>query len=124
VGRFVTRTLPRFSAGNIRISYLDVGAFLSVARAEYQSEYSVSGAGLHTIIRATPSRSFKNDAAGRELCAWGRYFTFTGKVYGAAQSINARQDEAEAFIAEYAPGKKSSDSPRSQSSAGVQSCRR
>jgi hypothetical protein len=74
------------------------------------TEYSVSGEGLHVIMKAKPSRNFKNDKAGRELYDRTRYFIFTGASYHEEPlPIAERQEEAEAFIAEYTPRK---DAPR------------
>ncbi|HEY7184330.1 MAG TPA: hypothetical protein VIC84_23040, partial [Blastocatellia bacterium] len=72
------------------------------------TEYSASGAGLHIIVKAKPSRNFKNDRAGRELYDRTRYFIFTGASYHEEPlPIAERRQEAEAFIAEYAPRKES-----------------
>jgi uncharacterized protein DUF927/Cch-like protein len=74
------------------------------------TEFSVSGAGLHIIMKAKPSRNFKNDKAGREMYDKTRYFIFTGASYHEDPlPIAERQEEAEAFIKEYAPRR---DSPR------------
>src|SRR5215831_17620187 len=52
-----------------------------VERFDSYTELSVSGQGAHVLIKAKPSRNFKNDGAGRELYDKGRYFTFTGNSY-------------------------------------------
>jgi hypothetical protein len=78
-----------------------------VERFNSYTELSVSGSGLHVIMKAQPSRNFKNNDLGRELYDRTRYFIFTGASYHEdPPAIAERQEEAEAFIAEYSPRKK------------------
>ena len=74
------------------------------------TEYSPSGQGLHILFRLSRSlhdidASFntgkKNTALGIEIYDSGRYFTFTGKVYGEAKSINERTEQAGQVITKY-----------------------
>src|SRR5262249_9278654 len=45
-----------------------------IERFNSYTEFSVSGAGLHAIMKAQPSRNFKNDDLGRELYDRTRFF--------------------------------------------------
>lgn len=53
------------------------------------TEYSPSGNGLHTIIKASTPNGRRRD--GVELYTQGRFFTFTGNIYGAPKPIADRQ---------------------------------
>jgi len=56
------------------------------------TEYSPSGNGLHTIIKARTPNGRRRD--GVELYTSGRFFTFTGNIYGAPKPIAERQSLA------------------------------
>jgi primase-polymerase (primpol)-like protein len=49
-----------------------------VACAESYAEKSVSGTGIHTIIRGNVEKALANKKAGIEIYDTGRYFCFTG----------------------------------------------
>jgi hypothetical protein len=71
------------------------------------TEYSVSGIGLHTIVKAKPGHNGKNSKAGFEIYDKTRFFTFTGDSYhDAPLPIAERQEVVDAFVAEYFPPKK------------------
>lgn len=53
------------------------------------TEYSPSGNGLHTIIKARTPNGRRRD--GVELYTSGRFFTFTGKIYGQYRPILEQQ---------------------------------
>lgn len=78
-----------------------------VERFDSYTELSVSGGGLHAIMKAVPSRNFKNDKLGREIYDRTRFFIFTGISYHEdPRPIAERQEEADAFVAAYDPRKK------------------
>jgi hypothetical protein len=86
------------------------------------TEYSVSGEGLHIIIKATPSVGFNNNDVGRELYDRKRYFCFTGDSHhDEPMPIAERQDVAEAFIKEYDPKNKRKGQSSSEGKKGKKS---
>ena len=77
-----------------------------IERFDSYTEYSVSGNGLHVIIRAKPSSRFNNHDVGRELYDQGRYFCFTGDSYHyhlEPKPIGERREVTEDFIRAFDP---------------------
>lgn len=66
------------------------------------TEFSPSGNGLHTIIKANTPNGRRRD--GVELYTQGRFFTFTGKVYGEFKPIAERQELAMQLYTEMGNG--------------------
>ena len=61
------------------------------------AEYSVSGGGLHIIVRASVEQGVRTSSRSRldipvEIYSHGRYFTMTGSVYGKPSSIANAQN--------------------------------
>jgi len=54
------------------------------------SELSPSGKGLHIIVKATIPHGRKRSFI--EVYSWGRFFTFTGNVFGPTRPIEDRQE--------------------------------
>lgn len=54
------------------------------------SELSPSGKGLHIIVKATIPHGRKRSFI--EVYSWGRFFTFTGNVFGGQRPIEDRQE--------------------------------
>lgn len=70
------------------------------------TEISPSGKGLHILFRITGSLSDigtrrKNDELGVEAYSEGRYFTITGRVYGALKPIVERTGEVKVVYEKY-----------------------
>lgn len=83
-----------------------------IERFNSYTEFSVSGGGLHAIMKARPFRNFKNNEAGREIYDRTRFFIFTGLSYHEEpRPIAERQEEADAFVSEYSPRKKNEPKP-------------
>ena len=66
------------------------------ALASY-TEYSVSGGGLHIIVRASVEQGIRASIRSRldipvEIYSHGRYFTMTGSVYGEPANITQAQN--------------------------------
>lgn len=77
-----------------------------VDRFDSYTEFSVSGNGLHTIIKAKLTAGFNNHDVGRELYDRSRFFAFTGDSYhDQPKPVAERQEVAEAFINAYNPKK-------------------
>jgi hypothetical protein len=91
-----------------------------VGRLDSYSEVSQSLAGIHVIVRA----ELKRDGHRTGTTPWGgnfevydrsRFFAFTGlKLDGAPSSIEDRQDELDALVAELLPEPAPSDTTESQ----------
>jgi putative DNA primase/helicase len=82
-----------------------------VQRLDSYAEYSPSGTGIHFVIRGIMpgGRGRKNSERGVEVYDRGRYFTVTDQhVEGTPTTVNERQPELEAVLAEFFPAKKSS----------------
>ena len=65
------------------------------------TEYSVSGRGLHVLVRATLDGGKRFGPL--EIYPHGRYFTMTGHVYGDLRQIRDAQEEIERLIAPPSP---------------------
>lgn len=73
-----------------------------LARLDSYSEYSFSGTGIHTWVRAALDAACKTPRA--ELYGRARFFTMTGnRVLGTPAAIEARQDVVDALVAELRP---------------------
>jgi hypothetical protein len=86
---------------------IEAGKLLEPARARIASlksytEVSVSGAGIHSIVRAKPGSTVKHTSTERghsiEIYSSGRYFTFTGVSAGTGE-IRPAVVEVNALIA-------------------------
>lgn len=69
------------------------------------TEYSVSGTGLHIIVKASLPQSFsgtgrKNSELGLEVYSYGRYFTFTGNTEN-DNTVQERSDELGILLEKY-----------------------
>ena len=69
---------------------------IAVALASY-TEYSVSGSGLHIIVRASVEQGIRASSRSRldipvEIYSHGRYFTMTVRAYGEPSSIAHAQN--------------------------------
>ena len=91
-------------------NFLTAEANEIVSLMDSYTEYSPSGQGLHILFKLSRSlheldASFntgkKNSALCIEIYDSGRYFTFTGRVYGESKSINERTEHARQVIAKY-----------------------
>lgn len=90
-----------------------------VATIDSYTEYSPSGKGLHILCKcpgANPIGS-RNDAIGLEMYNNGRFFTVTGKPYGAAKPIQERTEQVKAVYMEYLY-KPPKEQPKAQTCTG------
>lgn len=89
-----------------------------IATIDSYTEYSPSGKGLHILCKckgANPIGS-RNDAIGLEMYNNGRFFTVTGKPYGAAKPIQERAAQVEEVYMKYLY--KPKEQPKAQTGTG------
>ena len=74
-----------------------------VATIDSYTEYSPSGKGLHILCKCPGAKPIgsRNDAIGLEMYNNGRFFTVTGKPYGAAKPIQERTEQVKAVYMKY-----------------------
>ena len=69
------------------------------------TEYSPSGTGLHilceTVLKDIGRKKGINDTCAIEMYNHGRYFTFTGKIYGTPKPIEERSKEFQEIYEKY-----------------------
>ena len=86
-------------------------AAIALQLASY-TEWSVSGQGWHVVIRASLNGRGRHPA-GIGIFDRGRFFVFTGQhVTGTPETIEERQAELEAVLAEYLPREEPTREPR------------
>lgn len=74
-----------------------------VATIDSYTEYSPSGKGLHILCKCPGAKPIgsRNDAIGLEMYNNGRFFTVTGKPYGAVKPIQERTEQVKAVFMKY-----------------------
>lgn len=88
---------------------LDKRAAAVVEALDSYTEYSVSGTGLHVLIRAELAKGQRQGPL--EVYPHGRYFTVTGHVYGEAKGVRPAQSEVERIVRAMTPQKKAGARP-------------
>ncbi|MDR1482114.1 MAG: hypothetical protein LBI74_05750 [Synergistaceae bacterium] len=87
------------------------------------TEYSVSGSGLHIIVRASVEQGIRASSRGRldipvEIYSSRRYFTMTGSVYGKAVNIAPAQNVVDYLCEVISPAAADSANDKTQSEKG------
>lgn len=88
----------------VDLDVFDSDAAAIVARLDSYTETSVSGRGVHVIVRASLNGYPRNRKGPLEVYGTGRYFTVTGlRLTGTPATIEDRQDELDDILARFLP---------------------
>ena len=101
----------------IRNDELDAGAMATIRRFASYTERSVSGKGVHILVKGKAANR-KNDAA--EVYSDKRFIAMTGEIVAEQRTIEARQETLDAWHAETFPAKRpkeAKESPKADSAA-------
>jgi putative DNA primase/helicase len=96
----------------IDLDDLDDAAAAIIEQLDSYTEYSVSLAGAHVIVRASLNGHPRNRKGPLEIYDAGRYFVITGQhVSGTPNTIQERQRQLDEVLAEYLPAPAPADRP-------------
>ena len=103
---------------------LEPNASAIVCALNSYTEYSVSGKGLHVIVRANMTKGIRTGKRSMidipvEVYPHGKYFTMTGKIYAAERRISERQNIVDYLCSIIAPAQEKTASPSRRKQAYI-----